>query len=181
MEIWKPIEGTNGLYEVSNMGKVRSTNYRNTNETKVMVATPDKKGYLRIRIKNKHFKWESIKVHREVAKAFIPNPCMKPHVNHINGNKADNRADNLEWVTAQENADHAMKNGLWQNCLNASKMANEKRKTAIIATNLQTGEKIRFSYMREAEEYCNTKHINEVIKGKRKQANGYCFAYDDRG
>lgn len=175
-EIWKPIEGTDGRYEVSNTGKIRSLNFRMTGETKVLSAQLDTKGYCRIRIKCKAFTG-TLKVHREVAKAFIPNPDNKLQVNHINGIKTDNRVENLEWVSGQENVDHAMKNHLWANNLKASQKTNEKRKVAIKATNIKTGEEIHFSSMADAERALGTKHINAVISGTRKQAKGYSFAY----
>lgn len=173
-EVWKEIEGTNGMYEVSNTGKVRSLDYRQTGKTKELVCQVDKKGYKRVRISRDGKKY-SFKIHRLVANAFIPNPENKPHVNHINGDKSDNRAENLEWMTCQENADHAMKNHLWDGCLSASARTNEKRKKPIVATNIKTGEKITFESMRDAEKALNTKHINAVIRGERKQANGYSF------
>lgn len=168
------------MYEVSNIGRVRSINHRNSGKPKILSAQTDQKGYLRMRIERKGSLVATIKVHREVAKAFIPNPENKPHVNHINGDKSDNRVENLEWVTVQENADHAMKNGLWKKNLEVSQRENEKRKTAIIATNIKTGEKIRFESMSDAERAIGTKHINAVIRGQRKQAMGYCFEYAGR-
>ena len=176
-EIWKPIEGTGGKYEVSNTGKIRSLNYRMTGTTAELKQQPDKKGYLRVRVKNKAFPYTSFKVHREVAIAFIPNPGNKPQVNHKNGDKTDNRVENLEWATNKENADHAMDNKLWGNVLAASSRTNNQRKTAIIATNIKTGEKTRYDSMSEAERVIGTKHINAVISGQRKQANGYRFEY----
>lgn len=180
-EIWKPIEGTNGKYEVSNTGKVRSLDYRNSGKAKELRHELDKKGYIRIRIKNSDFPYKTIKVHREVAKAFIPNPDNKPQVNHINGIKTDNRAENLEWVTNQENATHAMENHLWENVFNASRRSNDKKKVAIVAINIKTGERKNFPSMSEAERVIGTKHINAVIRGERKQACGYRFEYAKDG
>ena len=68
---------------------------------------PNGKGYLRISIGGK-----LMFVHRLVAEKYVPNPENKPQVNHKDGNKLNNRADNLEWVSNQENRDHAVKNGL---------------------------------------------------------------------
>ena len=180
-EIWKPIEGTDGKYEVSNTGKIRSMNYRMTGKAKELAYQLDSKGYPRIRIKNKVFPHQTFKIHREVAKAFIPNQDNKPQVNHKNGCKTDNRAENLEWVTNKENADHAMNNDLWNNVLAASSKNNDKRKTAIIAINIRTGERLYFGSMSDAERAIGTKHINAVISGKRKQASGYRFMYAEGG
>ena len=179
-EIWKPIEETAGRYEVSNTGKIRSLDYRMTGKTKVLAYQLDKKGYCRIRIKCKTFVG-TLKIHRVVAETFIPNPDGKSQVNHINGDKTDNRVENLEWVSAQENVDHAMANRLWVNNLAASQRTNEKRKVAIKATNIKTGEEIHFPSMADAERVLGTRHINAVISGERKQANGYYFAYDTGG
>lgn len=107
MENWLPIAGYEGLYEVSDMGGVRSLK-RATTSGKVLVQRSGTGGYLRVCLcKNNHKK--TFVVHRLVASAFIENPEHKPEVNHKNGIRTDNRASNLEWVTRSENERHAYK------------------------------------------------------------------------
>ena len=100
-EIWKPIEEVNGIYSVSNMGRVK-------NNRSGLILKPIKmpKGYTKVNLKI-NGKSKNKQVHRLVAVAFIPNPKNKTEVNHINGIHDDNRLCNLEWVTGEENRKHA--------------------------------------------------------------------------
>lgn len=106
-EIWKDIQGYEGLYQVSNFGNVRSLKYNHTKEIKLLKPQTTPKGYLWVCLKGK-----KVMVHRIVANTFISNLDNKTQVNHINGDKTDNRKENLEWCTNSENQLHAYKLGL---------------------------------------------------------------------
>ena len=100
-EIWLPVNGYEGLYEVSNMGRVRS-------KYCVLKLQKSNFGYNKIQL-HKNKKVKHFFVHRLVTNAFIPNPKNKTQVNHIDSNKLTNHVSNLEWCTPQENTIHAVK------------------------------------------------------------------------
>lgn len=124
-EIWKPISGYNGYYEVSNLGRVRSLTRKIertdpkdstkkrlfTYKGKLVPFWITKKGYCRCTL-NINGQKKNHLVHQLVAKEFIKNKESKPQVNHINCIKTDNRIENLEWVTNSENFKHAIENNL---------------------------------------------------------------------
>ncbi len=110
-EIWKDIKNYEGKYQVSNFGNVKSLERydrcnRHINE-KILVPRKHTGGYLRVQLSRKDFY-----IHRLVAETFIPNPENKLQVNHIDGDKTNNRSNNLEWCTALENNLHAITTGL---------------------------------------------------------------------
>ena len=170
MEHWKVIEGTNGMLEISSLGRVRS----NLRDGRILKQQPDKKGYRRIRVTIDRQKM-SLKVHREVAKAFVSNPLKLEQVNHIDGDKANNCVKNLEWVSNAENAHHAVVNGLWSNVFAASTRVDESRKTPIVSIDPKTGAQVRFESVSDAERYYDTRHISDVLNGKRSHAKGLRF------
>lgn len=118
MEVWKEIPNYEGFYEVSNYGKVRSitrktqfgVGYR-VYKGKELKLQADKDGYKRVAL-HKEGKQKRFFVHRLVGLCFIDNPENKPVINHIDGDKANNYVENLEWVTRSENDIHAFDTGL---------------------------------------------------------------------
>lgn len=118
MEIWKNIIGFEGLYEISNLGKIKSIkrkcpskNGLRTVPEKIMKTKLDKDGYEVINLAKNGGKIY-ISIHRLLGIAFIPNPLNLPQINHIDGIKTNNKLENLEWVTEKENIQHAFKTGL---------------------------------------------------------------------
>ena len=104
-EIWKDISGYEGLYQVSNCGRVKSLNYMRTGEIVIMRPRVHTGGYLRVGL-CKYNKPKDHYIHRLVLTAFVPNPLNKPQVNHIDEIKNNNYVYNLEWVTQKENNHH---------------------------------------------------------------------------
>lgn len=154
-EEWKDIVGFEGEYQVSNLGRIRSlareklqrdahggyTTFRYNG--RIIKPVKTSQGYLVVPLGRRA---PCCRVHRLVAQAFIPNPLSRDMINHINGDRADNRVENLEWCTNQENQLHASntlehKQGAYQNkpvrCVetgeifdNSFRAAKEKRHTA---------------------------------------------------
>lgn len=167
--IWKTIEGTNGEYQVSDTGLVKTTK-----TGRILRPAVDARGYERVCL----FKMDRdrrYKVHRLVAMAFIPNPNNLPQVNHIDGDKRNNNVSNLEWITNEDNMRHAKEHGLRV----GHERFCESRKKPVIATNIETGEQIVFESILAAVKGIGTYHVTAVIKGQRKQAKGYTFAFKE--
>lgn len=119
IEKWKPVKGYEGLYEVSSLGRIKSLSKRvdsgkchRSYPEKILKPGKDSKGYLRVVLSDYNHKSHTYKLHRLVAEAFIPNPKKLPEVNHIDGNKANDSVDNLEWIGRSDNLKHAYKNAL---------------------------------------------------------------------
>lgn len=125
IEIWKDVVGYEGYYMISNIGRVKTVSRlkrakgNGVSPVKEYIRPPrvDKYGYpvITLCVDSKPKKFT---IHRLVSIAFIPNPDNKPQVNHIDANKFNNSVDNLEWVTALENHQHAQKMGLFNDLYN---------------------------------------------------------------
>lgn len=166
-EIWKDIPNYSG-YQVSNTGKVKN---KKTGKTLIGGI---KRGYREV-ILVKDNKRKYCLVHRLVAKSFIPNLYQKQQVNHIDGNKLNNNANNLEWCTQSENMKHAYKIGL-QKPIYAKYNPRAKRvKQYDLNNNF-----IREYYgIKEASRInkLNPRDISKCCQNKRKQVGGYVWTY----
>ncbi len=179
-EIWKPISGTD-FYEVSNMGRVRSTGVtilRTSSSGRIhQVTFPTKiiKGHVINRRRQVVIHGKSKYVHRLVASAFCPGEAEGKEVNHINGDPTDNRSDNLEWVTRSENIRHSYALGTHPKPVWWLRPA-----VAVKATNLKTGETYLFSSQVEAavtlfNDSRKSSPISRCIAGKLKTAYGFTW------
>ena len=118
IEEWRPVVGYEGLYEVSNTGQVRSLDrfYYRLHKGKVLSPTKDRYGYLTVTL-NCNGKSKTIKIHRLVAQAFLPNPDNLPQVNHKDEVKTNNSVDNLEWCTAKYNVNFGTRQERYRNTM----------------------------------------------------------------
>lgn len=110
MEVWKDVKGYEGHYQVSNLGRIKTLKKQvgRKGTEKLMTPYMEWNGYSRVAL-YKDKKPKQFIVHRLVAEAFIPNPEGKPVVDHINGDRTDNRVENLRWCTHSENSQNSLR------------------------------------------------------------------------
>ena len=170
-EIWKDIKGYEGLYQISNFGNVMSLNYNREKRSQVLKTLTDSGGYKYVSLSKRATKTPKL-IHRLVAESFIVNPDNRPEVNHIDGDKSNNRVDNLEWCTPSENVQHAEKMGL----------KNNRYKVAIYQYDLN-GRFIReWNSISEAANFYGLygQNISKCCKKKCKTIGGYIWEYKNK-
>lgn len=182
-EIWKDIKNYEGLYQISNYGRVKSlpkklNNHTGFKITKEMILKPriNKKGYVKYAL-YKNRKQKNISAHRLVAEAFIPNPENKPQVNHISGIKTDNNVSNLEWCTNSENQIHAFKMGLQKRRKGKNNITSKK----VVQYDLNNNFIKEYYGVKEASEKIgiHPSNIYKCCRGEKKQTKGFVFKYKE--
>lgn len=152
-------------YQITDCGDIETTS------GKALTPRSDVDGYKVINLRNKNGRQQTYKVHRLVAWEFCENddPDRKIQVNHINEDKSDNRAENLEWCTNHYNINYGMR----------TIKAIKHREKPIIVKNVNTGDAVRFSSKSQACRMLNLdmRHLGEVLTGKRKTVLGYTAWY----
>ena len=168
-EIWKDIKGYEGLYQVSNWGNVKSTQYYHGTYERTLKPTKDKDGYLQV-ILYKDGKRKMHRIHRTVAEAFIPNPDNLPQINHRDENPSNNRVDNIEWCDCKYNINYGTR---------TKKASVKKSKTVYQYTMDRKFIKEWQSAMEvERELGFYNSYINRCCNGKRKSAYKYIWKYE---
>lgn len=177
MEQWKDVKGYEGIYEVSDHGRVKTKKGKTTHSVRhgervwkerFLKQKTDRGGYKRVTLW-KEKKPKTCLVHRLVADAFIENPHDEPMVNHKDVNPSNNKVENLEWCDSKHNVNHAFDNGLMYSI-------------EIVLKNQKTGEEKRFRSMAEASRFIGRNHgyISGLLKKGKREADGYEIILKDQ-
>ena len=174
-EIWKDIEGFEGKYQVSNMGRVKSLNYKNTGKEGIMKPVDKGRGYLYVHL-SKDGNKKNCRINRLVAEAFIqfvPEANISYDVDHRNTVRTDNRVSNLCYVTRSQNNNNPK--------TRERKINNPKLSKPIIGVDKITGLIVEFLSVKEAERCTgiDKSSIIKCCKGKAKSAGNFYWYYAD--
>lgn len=193
-EIWKDIKEYEGLYQVSNLGRIKSLpKYRKAynggyiTKERMLNGYPNSTGYLRVFLK-KNGREKKFFIHRLVAECFIENKDNKPEVNHIDSDFLNNNVNNLEWVNHQENMQHAWKSGRLNHIVDVGKKYGKRtikyaiekryRKVCMLDNN---GNVIKeYNTMTEAwkENNLDSGGLTRCCQGKQSTCGGYKWKYE---
>lgn len=179
-EVWKDVPGMEEYFQVSDAGRIRSKDrvcLRSDTLTpvsfrgKVLTGVKNRSGYLIIRTSISAEKI-TLRPHRIVAGVFVPNPENKPQVNHLDGDKSNNSAANLEWVTNSENQLHAIASGLkympvGKNAMRFERAVDVFRNSIYITTLYGNADMAGFGV--------DYRNVSACLLGKRKTHRGYTF------
>ena len=184
MENWKDIQGYEGFYQVSDCGNVKSLARDVYNprgnvyhlEEKILVPLLNSKGYQFVHL-YKNGTSKAILIHRLVALAFIPNPENKPMINHKDENPLNNCVNNLEWCTAQYNANYGTRNERIIQNRRSYKLGDNPKAKAVFCVELNK----TFDCAKRAEKELGIwgTSIIKVCKGKAKTTGGFHWRYVD--
>ena len=173
-ETWKDIPGYEGLYKVSNTGKVKSMNYRHSDVPRILATLDNGYGYRRVRLYNVNKKYKYYYVHRLVWEAFMGSIPEGLQINHLNENKADNRLENLSLCTPKENTNYGTRN----------KRAGEKHCKRIQMLDKNNNILKTFNSLKEAAQFLNKNKttassvISKCLHGKIKSAYRYKWKFE---
>lgn len=189
IEIWKDIQGYEGLYQVSSLGRIKSLNrYKQAKndsissfKERIKKLQLSYKGYLMVTLsRNKERK--TFFVHRLVALAFLPNTENKPHIDHIDTNKQNNNVNNLRWVTPAENNNNSLTKEKLKNFRDKMKSGDYSRSKIVLQYSL-SGDFIKewtnITTIHKEMNY-NPSCISECCNNKQKTAYGFLWKFKDK-
>ena len=174
METWKTIAGYEGLYQVSNLGRVKSLNYNHTGIERILMSRKNRGGYLYVNL-HKDGQRKTITVHRLVATAFISNPRNLETINHKDEVKTNNTVSNLEWMSIKDNNNYGTRNKRL-----SETQINDKNKSKEVQMFDRQGNLLAtFPSTHEAERVTGIyhSHISKCCNGKIKSSGGYVWRY----
>ncbi len=177
-EIWKDVDGFEGIYQVSNLGRVKSFWSKNKN---ILKPYKDHEGYYQVKlVRYSGAKSKNKRIHRLVAIAFIPNPENKPTVNHKKGIKLDNRVNELEWATYSENHLHAYRIGLKKPYQRKQRGSDNLLCKPVIqyAQNNEFIDRHQSQIDAEIKTGIKNYNISSVCRGRNKTAGGYLWRFE---
>lgn len=177
-EIWKDIPGYEDLYQASNLGRIRSIPRKGTKTKNIHIIkynTKNSKHYCHCGL-CKNGKSKTISVHRIIALTFMPNPDNLPQVNHIDGNKENNKVSNLEWISNLENIKHSYKIGLRKEQVEKLRNINKRK---VNQYDLDGNFIKQWDGIIDIQNELNiaNQNIIKVCQHKRNKAGGYKWEY----